>query len=125
MATEASSRIATVQAHIQAEELRSLKILAFRDVLAQLRSATTDADRVRILNKAWQDRDLFEFWNVQFVLSEAAHIATVDNYLSSQQGILSLLVKDVARAAQGPAHAVDDWLHADPAKPEAASQPTP
>ncbi|MFO0971843.1 MAG: hypothetical protein U1A27_00175 [Phycisphaerae bacterium] len=112
MAADASARCDAVRAAVVERQHHSLLVLAYRDTLARLNAATTPAERAAILNEAWNDRDLFDFWCRQEVLARATHYATVDAYIAGQQGMLALLAKGAQRQFEGPLNAVENWAAA-------------
>lgn len=122
LAKDGSERSDNVMGFVTAAQHRSLKILLFRETLAKLHTATTDAERQAILNAAWNDRDLFEFWAAQTLLARALHYATVDAKLESSRGIGSLLAEDLAKQSQGVVQAADEYVAA---KVGAAIAPQP
>lgn len=110
LAREGSARSDEVRSYVSSQQHRSLTILLFRETLAKLNAAKSDEERTAILNQAWNDRDLFEFWRTQDLLAQFTHVATVDNYLTANQSIFDLLGKSVAKRLKTPVGWLDDYL---------------
>jgi hypothetical protein len=112
LAIEGSRRTDEVRTAVVDRQHRSLLILSYRETLAELNKATSDQERAAILNEAWNNRDLFEFWYIQDVLARAMHYATVDAKLAASQSIIDLLLKDMSKRAETPLQAADEYLAA-------------
>jgi hypothetical protein len=112
LAIAGSERSDEIRTAVVERQHRSLKILSFRATLAKLNRAATDEERTAILNDAWNDRDLFEFWLVQDTLARALHYATVDAKLAASQSMFDLLIKDICNRAEKPVQAADEYLAA-------------
>lgn len=59
---------------------------------ASEQGALRDEQRL-VLNEAWNERDLIEFWRVQFERSKALRLAGVDAKLFSDQAVIDLMIK--------------------------------
>jgi hypothetical protein len=112
LAIEGSERSDAVRTAVVERQHRSLKILLFRDTLDRLVLAKSAEEQEAVLNEAWNDRDLIEFWLIQDTLARCLHIATVDAKLASDQSIFQLIVQDISRRAAGPLQAVDEYVAA-------------
>lgn len=109
-AIEASNRTDDVRSYVARQQHRSLLIEKFRNTALRINAAKTDEERTAILNEAWNDRNLFEFWVQQELLARATHIAVVDAKLESDRSTLDLLSKDIARKLRRPIEALDDFV---------------
>ena len=123
LAIAGSERSDGVRSFVTAEQHRSLKVLLFRETLTKLKAAQTDEVREAVLNDAWNDRDLFEFWYLQDCWARALHYATVDAKLASSKSMASLIAKDIAIKLQEPVQAADEYLAAKLGQSIASSQP--
>lgn len=100
VALEAGRRADDVEQAVFDRQHDALRILLFRDVVAQLEQAggPLAPPQVDALSRVWNDRDLVEFWGVQHERARALRLATVDAKLYAEQSIIDLMVKSaVAR----------------------------
>ncbi|MEP0845586.1 MAG: hypothetical protein HRF50_02065 [Phycisphaerae bacterium] len=96
-ALDAQRRADAVQQAVFDCQHEALRILLFRDLLAELErggGALTAGQRATV-NRAWNDRDLFEFWAVQHERARALRMVGVDVKLYSDQSIVDLLYKQM------------------------------
>lgn len=99
MAIEAQQRADLVQQAVFERQHHGLRVLAFRDLvrrLSEIMNAEGDADvgeMLRVVNDAWNQRDLIEFWAIQQERAKALRLAGVDAKLYGSQAMLDLLVK--------------------------------
>lgn len=95
-AIAAQRRADQIQQAVHDRQQESLHILLYRNLVAQLHA---DDERLTsgqqaALNQAWNDRDLVEFWNVQFERARVLRTVGVDMQLVSQQAVVDLLIKN-------------------------------
>ena len=112
LAMEGSTRSDAIRTAVSQRQHDGLKVLLYRDTLAKLNACKDDGERAAALNAAWNDRDLIEFWATQDALARCLHVATVDAKLASDQAMLDLLLKDLARRAEKPLQAIDEYAAA-------------
>lgn len=103
-----------VSAAVFERQHEALRILLFRDAATRLAAAglpLTDAQRAA-LSAVWNERDLLEFWAVQYERARAVRLAGVDAQLWSQQSVADLLWKQCTaradRALEGLAAAAGE-----------------
>ena len=112
LAIAGSERSDEVRSFVTAEQHRSLTLLLFRETAAAIELAQTADERAAVLDKAWNDRDLFEYWYLQDTLARALHYATVDAKLATSKSTIELIAKDFATHTQAPLQAVDEYAAA-------------
>lgn len=96
-ALDAQQRADAVQQAVFDRQHEALRILLFRDLLAELErggGAMTAGQRAAV-NRAWNDRDLVELWAVQHERARALRMVGVDVKLYSDQSIVDLLYKQM------------------------------
>ncbi len=95
IALAAQRRADEVQQALFDRQQAGLRAMLFRDTLARM--ATDDApltpQQRTTLNAAWNERDLLEFWAVQFERSKALRMIGVDAKLFADQSPVDLLTK--------------------------------
>lgn len=96
-ALDAQQRADAVQQAVFDRQHEALRILLFRDLLAELarEDGALTAGQKSAVNRAWNDRDLFEFWAVQHERARALRMVGVDVKLYSDQSIVDLLYKQM------------------------------
>lgn len=95
IALAAQQRADEVQQAVVERQHEALCILLYRDLARQLESSGVtlgDEQRV-ILNAAWNERDLLEFWWLQNERARALRVVGVDTKLAADQSVVDLLVK--------------------------------
>jgi hypothetical protein len=116
VALDTQRRADNVQHTIFEHQHQALRILLYRDLVQQLEAGGTpiSAGARDVLNEAWNDRDLVEFWARQYERSVALRIAGVDAKLAADQSTIDLLIKAVEakvdRAKTGLAAAIGETL---------------
>lgn len=99
IAIESQRRADDVQQAVFDHQQDGLRLLLFRDLVTRLEEAggapLSDA-QVEELNRAWNQRDLIEFWTIQFERAKALRIVGVDAKLYSDQSIVDLLARRLA-----------------------------
>lgn len=101
IALEAQKRADDVQQAVFDRQHEGLTALLYRDLASRLAAAAagggglSDAQRA-VLNDAWNERDLIEFWAVQNERVRALRLIAVDMKLYSDQSPLDLLLKQGA-----------------------------
>lgn len=109
-ALEVQQRANEIQQAVFDRQHDGLRVLLFRDLEARLSLAGVELSEPQqaVLNQAWNDRDLIEFWSVQQERSKALRVAGVDAKLYADQSLIDLLLKSADaksdRARQGVAH---------------------
>lgn len=102
IAIESQRRADDVQQAVFEHQRDGLRMLLFRDLIARLEFTggvrLTDEQLVE-LNRVWNERDLIEFWGVQFERSKALRMAGVDAKLFSDQSIVDLLARRLVTGA--------------------------
>ena len=98
VAIEAQQRANEVQEAVFERQHDGLVTLLYRDLTQKLSAtasedATLNDDQRSVLNLAWNERDLVEFWRVQYERSKALRLIGVDAKLYSDQAVVDLLVK--------------------------------
>lgn len=95
IALAAQRRADEVQQALFDRQQAGLRAMLFRDTLSRM--ATDDAPLTQAqrtaLNVAWNERDLLEFWAVQFERSKALRMIGVDAKLFASQSPVDLLMK--------------------------------
>lgn len=116
VAIEAQRRADDVQQAVFERQQDGLRQLLFHELAARLAAAggaPLNAAQVQELSRAWNQRDLIEFWAVQFERAKALRLAGVDAKLFSDQSIIDLLARRLAaglgRVAEGVAGAAGAW----------------
>lgn len=93
VALEAQRRADEVQQGIFDRQHDGLKVLLFRDTVRKMQDGEdvlSEAQQMA-LNDAWNERDLVEFWALQYERSKALRLAGVDAKLFSDQSVVDLL----------------------------------
>lgn len=102
IAIESQRRADDVQQAVFEHQRDGLRMLLFRDLIARLEFTggvrLTD-DQLVELNRVWNERDLIEFWGVQFERAKALRMAGVDAKLFSDQSIVDLLARRLVTGA--------------------------
>ncbi len=101
VALETQRRADDVQQAIFDRQHEGLRVLLYRDLTAQLAAGEggLSAAQRAVVNRAWNERDLIEFWSVQFERSKALRLIGVDTKLYADQAIVDLLVKSLEAKA--------------------------
>lgn len=134
IAIESQERANQVQEAIFDRQHEGLSQLLYDATLRKLDAASGEVplntQQRQVLNEAWNERDLIEFWRVQFERSKALRFVGVDSKLFSDQSVIDLLIKalnakmergiQAVAAATGDA-AADRILQTDPGAPDAVS----
>ena len=97
IALTAQRRADHVQQAVFDRQHEALRVLLYRDLqrrLGETGVAWTD-ERRAVLNEAWNERDLLEFWVVQHERAGALRVAGVDAKLAADRSIVELLVKSL------------------------------
>lgn len=129
-ALEAQQRADEIQQAIFDRQQDGLRMLLFRDMEARLALAGEGLNESQqaVLNRAWNDRDLIEFWSIQEERSKALRLAGVDAKLFADQSVIDLLYKGlqakVDRVRQGVAQEAGE-LAADSGAAAEASESGP
>jgi len=97
LAIENQQRADDVAEHIVDQQHEALKILLFRDTAAKLAAG---ADVTETLNQAWNDRDRFEFWRVQYERAKMVRFVGVDLALYANQAVFDLFWKAIQERIQ-------------------------
>lgn len=95
VALAAQQRADQVQQTIFDRQQEGLLILLYRDLQRRLElagSKLTEAQHT-VLDEAWNERDLIEFWAVQHERARALRLIGVDAKLYSDQSVVDLLYK--------------------------------
>ena len=106
VALETQRRADEVQQAVFDRQHEALGRLLYRDLSQRLTSSGLElsAAQHEALNAVWNDRDLVEFWAVQYERAKALRIIGVDLKLFSDQSIVDLLWKGLeARADRAKA----------------------
>jgi hypothetical protein len=118
VAIESQRRADEVQRAVVERQAEALRILLYRDLVARLElggAALTPAQKAAI-NEVWNERDLIEFWGVQFERATALRLIGVDAELFASQSTIDLLLKRIGvtlqRAKEGAAAAAGASLDA-------------
>lgn len=103
IAIETQRRADQVQEAIFDRQHDGLRLLLYRDAVQRLAHAAGeggfDATQQSVLNDVWNERDLLEFWRVQFERSKALRLIGVDAKLYSDQAVIDLLIKALSAKA--------------------------
>lgn len=95
VALETQRRADDVQRAVVERQHDGLRLLLFRDALARLREAAGEQELTDALNQAWNERDLVEFWMLQFERAASLRMIGVDAKLYADQSIVDLLLKQI------------------------------
>lgn len=97
VALAAQQRANQVEQHIFDQQHDALCVLAYRDLAQRLVATGMDLTNARkiVLNDAWNQRDLFEFWSVQHERAKALRTVGVDAKLYADQSTVDLLYKSL------------------------------
>jgi hypothetical protein len=101
VALETQRRADEVQQGLFDRQHEGLRILLYRDLVTKLAAADgglSTAQRA-LINAAWNERDLIEFWAVQYERSKALRLIGVDAKLYADQSIVDLLLKSLEATA--------------------------
>ncbi len=127
VAVATQRRADDVSAAVFERQHEALCILLYRDAAARLAAGGAPLTEAQwaALSEVWNDRDLIEFWALQYERARALRLAGVDAQLWSQQSVADLLWKECTaradraaaglasaageRAAQPPAPESRDW----------------
>ncbi len=97
IAIESQERANQVQEAIFDRQHEGLTQFLYDAMIRRLEAAAEQgslgAEQRLVLNEAWNERDLIEFWRVQFERSKALRLAGVDAKLFSEQAVIDLLIK--------------------------------
>lgn len=100
VALTSQARADDVQNTVVQNYHHAVKVLLFRDTLAKLNAASTSDARQVVLNKAWNERDLFEWWMLQYERASALRVIGVDSKLYADQSIFDLLYKSLTEKVE-------------------------
>jgi hypothetical protein len=100
IAIESQQRANDVQEAVFDRQHDGLVTLLYRDLAQKLdarasEDATLNDEQRLALNAAWNERDLVEFWRVQYERSKALRLIGVDARLYSDQAVVDLLIKSL------------------------------
>lgn len=100
IAIEAQQRANEVQEAVFDRQHDGLVTLLYRDLAQKLDTAASEDaalnEEQRVaLNAAWNERDLVEFWRVQYERSKALRLIGVDAKFYSDQAVVDLLIKSL------------------------------
>ncbi len=95
VAIESQQRADAVTSAVVERQHEALRVLLYRDAIRRIEADDdTLSERQRAaLGEAWNDRDLIEFWRVQYERAKALRLVGVDAKLYSDQAIVDLLIK--------------------------------
>lgn len=101
VALETQRRADDVQQAVFDRQHEALRTLLYRDLVQRLAAGDTPltAEQRAALNAAWNDRDLVEFWSLQFERARALRVVGVDAKLYADQSVIDLLWKTIAARA--------------------------
>ena len=101
VAVESQRRADDVQQAVFERQHNALCVLAYRDLVDKLEAVggALSAEELQVLNAAWNDRDLFEFWLVQNERARALRTMGVDAHLYADQSIIDLWIKALEERA--------------------------
>ncbi|HPM23969.1 MAG TPA: hypothetical protein PLP66_08675 [Phycisphaerae bacterium] len=101
VALETQRRADDVQQAVFDRQHEALCTLLYRDLVQRLAAADAPltAEQRAALNAAWNDRDLIEFWSLQFERARALRVVGVDAKLYADQSVIDLLWKTIAARA--------------------------
>lgn len=127
LALQSQQRADDVQQHIFDSQQQALRTFLFGDLVGKLTAADAplDAAQQAVLNGAWNERDLLEFWAVQNERAKALRRIGVDAKLFGDQAIIDLLLKAVETRAKRIEVAQAAAAGRDAANPPADSQVRP
>lgn len=114
VALAAQQRADQVQQAVFDRQHDGLRVLLYRDLrrkLDQDGEPLTDAQQ-ETLNNAWNERDLVEFWMVQFERAKALRLIGVDAKLYSDQSVVDLLLKSLSAKTERGEQALAAWAGA-------------
>ena len=97
IALTAQRRADQVQQAVFDRQHEALRVLLYRDLqrrLGETGVVWTD-ERRAVLNEAWNERDLLEFWVVQHERAGALRVAGVDAKLAADRSPVELLAKSL------------------------------
>lgn len=112
LAVRGSERSDGVTSAVIERQHKSLGLLLYRETLAKLEGETDPHQQAAIIQDAFNDRDLFEFWYVQATLARCLHYGTVDTYLASQKSMFDLIAQDVAKRSEAPLRRIEGYAAA-------------
>ncbi len=114
MAIESQQRSNQVQQAVFDRQHDGLRILLYRDLVRQLESQgmAMTAEQRQIVNAAWNERDLIEFWAVQHERAKALRLMGVDAKLYSDQSVLDLMLKSLSAKAERLERGIASWAGA-------------
>lgn len=100
VAIESQQRANQVQEAVFDRQHDGLVTLLYRDLAQKLNAtaredATLNEEQRSVLNAAWNERDLVEFWRVQYERSKALRLVGVDAKLYGDQAVVDLLIKSL------------------------------
>ncbi len=97
IALEAQRRADEVQQAVFDRQHDALRVLLYRDALQRLENAglSMSPERRDALSEIWNERDLVEFWAVQYERAVALRMIGVDAKLYGDQAVLDLLWKAI------------------------------
>jgi hypothetical protein len=94
LALEAQQRANAVQQAVFDRQHDGLRTLLFRDVVNRLAvEEPISPEQAAVLNEAWNERDLIEFWAIQHERAKALRLVGVDSKLYADQSPVDLLIK--------------------------------
>lgn len=99
IALDAQRRADQVQQAVVDRQQEALRVLLYRDLCQSLAAdgnPPTERERA-VLSRAWNDRDLIEFWYVQQERARALRLVGVDAKLHGDQSIVDVLLRQVGR----------------------------
>jgi len=102
VALAAQQRADAVQQAVVDQQHAALSVLVYRDLCHALTPGSgslTESER-EALNRAWNDRDLIEFWYVQHERARALRLVGVDTKLYGDQSIVDLLMRQAGLRAE-------------------------
>lgn len=97
-ALAAQSRADQVQQAVFDRQHEGLRVLLFRDMQRRLAAAGAPPNAAQLteLEVVWNERDLLEFWALQFERARALRLVGVDAKLYADQSIVDLLLRQLA-----------------------------
>jgi len=101
IALQAQQRADEVQQAVFEQQHEALRVLLYRDLRQRLtpNGVSLTAEQQSVLNDAWNERDVLEFWAVQQERARALRLVGVDTRLYSDQSAVDLLCKALAAKA--------------------------
>lgn len=114
LALESQQRADQVQQAVFDRQHDGLRILLYRDLVRQLESngMAMTAEQRQVVNAAWNERDLIEFWAVQHERAKALRLTGVDAKLFSDQSVLDLMLKSLSAKAERLERGIASWAGA-------------